>query len=715
MKLKGDFTLPGESGYEELTLQLAEKWGADVVRDSDGTKLSDEILKSGYGIYSTICVIRDHNDWANQNQDKLQQTFLMAGPVLAEKDTVVISFMEKYFDEQFRINDSKESKDFWQVFDRTTNQEVNRANWSYVNDTQSVVIKNCIPWHQYTVNFLAYRIWEEISMYNHVTNNWDMEHLMQIDPRYPQTQEYLLNWLKDWCIEHQDTTVVRFTSLFYNFAWIWGSNERNRNIYSDWASYDFTVSPLALEEFKEKYGYVITSEDFINQGKLRVTHMPADKKKLHWMEFINEFVTDFGKQLVDIVHAYGKKAYIFYDDSWVGIEPYSENFEKLGFDGLIKCVFSGFEARLCAGVSVDVHELRLHPYLFPIGLGGAPTFMEGGDPAQEANKYWVSVRRALLREPVDRIGLGGYLHLTEAFPDFCDTIEKIADEFREIKSYHTTEKPLALKAKVAVLHTWGKLRSWTLSGHFHETHMHDLIHINESLAGLPVDVSFINFDDIRNSDISKYKVIINAGRAETAWSGGDEWKDEKVVSKLTEWVHNGGTFIGVNEPSATDGYQYYFQMAHVLGIDMDTGAKICHGRWTYKLENSMDTIDKCSIPPKQNLYLVDGTAKVCADNDNIPTFTINDFGLGQGVYLSGYVHTPFNTRLLLELILQAGNESKEEVYITDNVYIESAYFPESKILVLINNSEKEQETLFTINDTTLTVVLKAFETYRLKL
>lgn len=29
-RLKGGFTLPGETGYEELTLKMAEKWGADV-------------------------------------------------------------------------------------------------------------------------------------------------------------------------------------------------------------------------------------------------------------------------------------------------------------------------------------------------------------------------------------------------------------------------------------------------------------------------------------------------------------------------------------------------------------------------------------------------------------------------------------------------------------------------------------------------------------
>lgn len=47
VRSKGGFTLPGESGYEKLTLEMAEKWGADVIRDSDGTELSPEIYKCG--------------------------------------------------------------------------------------------------------------------------------------------------------------------------------------------------------------------------------------------------------------------------------------------------------------------------------------------------------------------------------------------------------------------------------------------------------------------------------------------------------------------------------------------------------------------------------------------------------------------------------------------------------------------------------------------
>ena len=563
---KGSFTLPGEAGYEQLTLKMAEKWGADVIRDSDGTVLSDEITKAGYGIYSTICIIRDHNEWAKKHMDNLQQSFLMSRAVMAKDEILTIHLMDGYFEEQFVVNSSEDSVKYWEVYDRTANVKVPNEKWNFEPEAGNVFIQGAIPFHNYTVNFLAYRIWEEISMYNHVTNNWNKEHLMPIDPRSKEAQNYMYKWMEDWCKSHPDTTVVRFTSMFYNFVWIWGSDERNRNLYSDWGSYDFTVSPKALDDFEKEYGYALTSEDFINQGKLHVTHMPAGKKQRDYMEFTNKFVVEFGKQLVELVHKYGKKAYVFYDDSWIGVEPYSEHFEEFGFDGLIKCVFSGYEARLCANAKVETHELRLHPYLFPVGLGGAPTFMEGGNPTLDAKNYWISIRRALLRQPVDRLGLGGYLHLTENFPDFQDYIEELMKEFRKVKAMHADGGVYTLPCKVAVLHSWGKLRSWSLSGHFHETYMHTLIHINEALSGLPVDVSFIDFNDVKNGVLKDVDIVINAGRAGTAWSGGDAWKDAALVAALQKWVYEGGVLIGVEDPSAVEGYDTYFRMASVLGI-----------------------------------------------------------------------------------------------------------------------------------------------------
>lgn len=710
---KGSFTLPGEAGFEQLTLELADKWGADVIRDSDGTVLSDEITNAGYGIYSTICIIRDHNEWAKKNQDKLQQSFLMTEPKVAVSDSIDISVMEDFFAEQFRVNSSNDAMKYWQVYDRTTDTLIDRDKWTYDECSQTVHVTGITPWHKYTVSFLAYRIWEEISMYNHTTNNWDKEHLMQIDPVHEETREYLKAWMVNWCETHPTTTVVRFTSMFYNFVWIWGSSEKNRHLYSDWASYDFTVSPKMLDNFADKYGYQLTAEDFINQGKLHVTHMPGNQKKTDWMNFINRFVIDFGKELIDIVHKYGKKAYVFYDDSWVGIEPYKPEFKEFGFDGLIKCVFSGYEARLCSGVDVETHELRLHPYLFPVGLGGAPTFMEGGNPTLDAKKYWNSVRRALLRAPIDRIGLGGYLHLVQDFPDFVDYIAKISDEFRTLKVLHKAGKPYCCKTKVGVLHYWGSLRSWTLSGHFHETYMHELIHINEALSGLPIEVSFLNFEDVKNGALDKVDVVINAGAATSAWSGGDVWKDAEVVESLTKWVYEGGTFIGVNEPSAVVGYDSYFRMAHVLGVDKDIADRVCHGQWSYEVDTEAAKaimVKDSYVPEKQKCHLTDGKAQVLAANGNNPLFTKNAFGKGQGIYLSSFEVNNANTKMLLNLILEAGKEATDGYYLTDNPDMECAFYPESRMLVVINNSENTQETTVKTEYGVEKITLEAFDT-----
>ena len=656
-------------------------------------------------------IIRDHNEWAKKNLDKLQQTFLCTPPAVAEGEELTISLLESFFAEQFTINDSERAFKYWEVYDRTTNEKVDASKWSYEKQAGTVTLKGITPFHKYTVSFLAYRIWEEISMYNHTTNNWDKEHLMQIDPRYPETQEYMLGWMKNWCETHPDTTVVRFTSMFYNFVWIWGSSERNPYLFSDWGSYDYTVSDIALDEFAEKYGYSMTAEDFINKGQLHVTHMPGTKKKADWMAFVNEFVISFGKKLIDMVHEYGKKAYVFYDDSWVGVEPYNGKFKEFGFDGLIKCVFSGYEARLCAGVDVPTHELRLHPYLFPVGLGGAPTFTEGGDPTLDAKKYWNSVRRALLRAKIDRIGLGGYLHLVENFPDFCDYIEKVSDEFRLIRSFHDAGKPYTIRTRVAVLHSWGALRSWTLSGHFHETYMHDLIHINEALSGLPVDVKFISFEDVKKGALKDVDVVINAGYAGSAWSGGDNWKDDEVVTILTKWVHDGGAFIGVNEPSATEGYDTYFRMAHVLGIDEDTGARVCHGRWSFTADDTEEILPEgATVLPKEHLYLTDGKAQVLLAEDDKPLVTVNQFGKGKGIYLASFQVDLENTRMLYQLIRYAGGEGVSGLYMTDNLYTECAYYPESKKLVVINNSDKEQTATIPTEQGDKTVTIAPYDT-----
>jgi beta-D-galactosyl-(1->4)-L-rhamnose phosphorylase len=706
----GDFTLPGEAGFEQLTLRLAKKWGADTIRDSDGTQLSPEIVKSGYAIYSTVCLVRSVQPWARKNRNKLQQNFLMSFPVVADKGTTVIEILKGYFTEQFAVNFEDDPKKWWQVFDRTTGQEVAKKNWTVNPKKGTVTIKGTEAGHKYTVNFLAFRIWEEISMYNHLTNNWgDREHLAAVDPMHPETQKVILAFLDQWLRDHADTKVVRFTSMFYNFSWFWGSDQKTlRDIYSDWGDYEMTVSPRALKLFEKRHGYKLTSEDFVNGGLYNSTHNAPSRRYCDYVEFIHDFVIEFGRKCIDLVHKYQKLAYVFYDDHWIGVEPNSPRFAEFGFDGLIKCVFNAFEVRLCShSQGVKTHELRLHPYLFPTGLKGEPTFKEGGNPTLDAKNFWIDARRGIVRAPIDRIGLGGYLSLVEPFPDFQDYIEGLAKEFRLLKSFHAGDKPWTAPFKVAVLTAWGDLRAWTCSGHF--TPGVELYEILESLAGLPVDVEFMSFDDLVEDGVPKgVKVIINAGRAGSAWSGGHFWNEPKVEAILTQWVQKGGGLVGVGEPSALSQPGQFFKMAQVLGVDRDRGERLANGKYKYAapekaVAEHFITADLTGAPDLgkdvDGIYVLGGDTQVLADKDKSPRIATHAFGKGRSIYLSGFKFTYENTRLLHRaLFWAAAAEAGWSVWNTTNVKTECAYFAKAGKLVVINNAGEPQDTVITLAD-----------------
>lgn len=700
----GSFTLPGEAGYEKLTLELAKKWGADTIRDSDGTQLSPEILKAGYDIYSTVCLVRSVQPWARENRNKLQQNFLMSFPVVAERASLTIGLLKGYFCEQFVVNFEDAPKKWWQVMDRTTRQEVPKKQWEFNAKRGTVTLSNAIPGHKYTVNFLAFRIWEEISMYNHITNNWgDREHLAAVDPMHPETQKVILAFLKKWLDEHPDTTVVRFTSMFYNFTWFWGNDPNLRYIYSDWGDYEMCVSPRALRGFEKQYGYRLTSEDFVNGGLYNSTHNAPSLPYRDWMEFIHNFVVDFGRKCVQMVQARGKKAFVFYDDHWVGIEPYGPSFADFGFDGLIKCVFNAFEVRKCAHAKgVKTHELRLHPYLFPTGLKGEPTFQMGGggNPTLDAKNFWIDVRRGILRAPIDRIGLGGYLSLVEPWPEFQEYIAQLTQEFRLLKSFHQGDEPYTAPFKVAVLTAWGSLRSWIASGHF--IHGLDYNELIESLAGLPLDVDFISFDDLLSKGVPKeVKTIINCGREGSAWSGGHYWDEPRVNEVLTRWVQKGGGLIGIGEPSAAPEPGQFFKLSHIWGVDRDRGERIANGKYKYVApgaeERHFITADlECELDfgkEVDGIYSLGASVQVLAEKDNSPRVATNSFGKGRSVYLSGFKFDPQNTRLIHRAIHWAANrEADFQKWNCTNIRTECAYFPMKKKLVVINNSDAPQKT-----------------------
>ena len=119
----------------------------------------------------------------------------------------------------------------------------------------------------------------------------------------------------------------------------------------------------------------------------------------------------------------------------------------------------------------------------------------------------------MMRAPLDRIGFGGYLSLAAKFPSFVRRAGEICEEFRGIYGSVKGKKPFNV-LRVAVLNCWGKLRSWQCFMTAHELwyqQAYSYQGILEALSGLPVEVSFIDFDDVKAGALDAADAVINAG------------------------------------------------------------------------------------------------------------------------------------------------------------------------------------------------------------
>ena len=701
MKRKGRFTLPGESNFLDEIKEIMEKWGADAIRDSDGTKLDDEIKKLDTKIYTTYFVARAHNKFAEKHMEECQQLYLMSKFNMTEKNELYIDFLEGYFEEQIKPDYVHDEKVYWEVIDRTSDEIVPVSEWELDKEKNRVHVKNAKPFHEYTVSFLAYMIWDPTQMYNHITNNWgDKPHDIPFDVRQPASNVFMSDYLKKWLKENPDTDVVRFTTFFYHFTLVF--NNLGKEKFVEWFGYGASVSVAALEAFAESRGYRLRAEDIIDKGYYNTAFRVPTEQYLDYIDFIQEFVAKEAKKLVDIVHKDGKEAMMFLGDNWIGTEPYGKYFEQIGLDAVAGSVGGGATLRMIADIPhVKYTEGRFLPYFFP------DTFYEGNDPLPETVQNWITARRAILRNPVDRIGYGGYLSLAYKFPKFVDCVEKIADEFREIYDIVKGGNPYC-KMKVAILNSWGKLRTWQTHMVAHALHykqIYSYLGVLESLSGMAVDVSFISFDDVIHSDIlDKFDVVINAGDVGTAFSGGKIWRNETLVAKIREWVYNGGGFIGIGEPSAYEHGGRFFQLAQVLGVDKELGFSLSTDKYFTKekgkhfitedvRKNSENGKDIFFGESMKNIYALYENTEILEFSNGEIHLSSHDFGKGRGIYIAGLPYSDENTRLLWRALHYAAHKENEfNKWNCTNVHCEVHIYPEKNKIAYINNSTEEQVT-----------------------
>ena len=706
----GRVTIPTDLDVVPETLEILKKWGADAIRDCDGTDFPQELKNADAKIYSTYYTTRKDNAWAKANPDEVQQCYIMTGFYTAPGNTVTIPLMKGISPELMKVNDHDDITRWWEVMDRTTGQPVPPEQWSYADGSVTV---QAVPFHEYTVSFLAYLIWDPVHMYNATTNGWtNFEHQITFDVRQPKTHKYSMERLRKFIAEHPYVNVIRYTTFFHQFTLIF--DELKREKFVDWYGYSASVSPYILNQFEQEVGYKFRPEYIIDQGYYNNQYRVPSKEYRDFQAFQRREVAKLAKEMVDITHECGCEAMMFLGDHWIGTEPFMPEFKTIGLDAVVGSVGNGSTLRLISDIEgVKYTEGRFLPYFFP------DTFHEGGDPVKEAKENWVTARRAILRKPIDRIGYGGYLKLALQFPEFVDYVESVCNEFRELYENIKGTTPYCVK-RVAVLNCWGKMRAWGCHMVHHALYYkqnYSYAGVIEMLSGAPFEVKFISFEDIKNDPhlLDSLDVIINVGDADTAHTGGIWWEDPEISSAIRKFVWNGGGFIGVGEPSGHPYQGHILQLASVLGVEEENGFTLNYDKYNWEEHPDHFILQDADRPidfgeGKRNIYALEGTEVLVQRNKEVQ-MAAHDFGKGRAVYISGVPYSFANSRTLYRAILWSAHSEEElHTWFSSNYNVEvHAYVKNGKYCVVNNTYEPQDTTVYTTDGSSFALHLDANE------
>ena len=710
MRKTGRVTIPTDLDVVPETLEILKKWGADAIRDCDGTDFPQQLKDADAKIYSTYYTTRKDNAWAKANPDEVQQCYIMTGFYTAPGDTVTIPLMKGISPELMQVNTNDDITRWWEVMDRTTGQPVPPEQWSYADGSVTV---QAVPFHEYTVSFLASLIWAPVHMYNATTNGWtNFEHQITFDVRQPKTHKYSMERLRKFIQEHPYVNVIRYTTFFHQFTLIF--DELKREKFVDWYGYSASVSPYILNQFEQEVGYKFRPEYIIDQGYYNNQYRVPSKEFRDFQAFQRREVAKLAKEMVDITHECGCEAMMFLGDHWIGTEPFMPEFKTIGLDAVVGSVGNGSTLRLISDIEgVKYTEGRFLPYFFP------DTFHEGGDPVREAKENWVTARRAILRKPIDRIGYGGYLKLALQFPEFVDYVESVCKEFRELYENIKGTTPYCVK-RVAVLNCWGKMRAWGCHMVHHALYYkqnYSYAGVIEMLSGAPFDVKFISFEDIKNDPhlLDSLDVIINVGDADTAHTGGIWWEDPEISSAIRKFVWNGGGFIGVGEPSGHPYQGHILQLASVLGVEEENGFTLNYDKYNWEEHPDHFILQDADQPVdfgegKKNIYALEGTEVLVQRNKEVQ-MAAHDFGKGRAVYISGVPYSFANSRTLYRAILWSAHSEEElHTWFSSNYNVEvHAYVKNGKYCVVNNTYEPQDTTVYTTDGSSFALHLDANE------
>ena len=155
----GRVTIPTDVDVVPETLDLVKRWGADAIRDCDGTDYPEELKNVDAKVYSTYYTTRKDNAWAKANPEEIQQMYIMTPFYTAVEEELSIHLMNHLYPDMLKVNDHDDITRWWEVIDRTTGEVVPTEQWSYDSESGDVTIHSAKAFHDYTVSRIYFCIY----------------------------------------------------------------------------------------------------------------------------------------------------------------------------------------------------------------------------------------------------------------------------------------------------------------------------------------------------------------------------------------------------------------------------------------------------------------------------------------------------------------------------------------------------------------------------
>lgn len=669
-----------------LAFKWAKRLGAnELVGASESTPEGMRTWKRrGYRTVMLGALPMRYGSWLRDHPKDAQFGYWVTEPVEARDSQVRVRLIATKWGGE-SITTIFDPKRYWKVVDVSANEVVPPHQWSYNEDANVVTIINARRGHRYRVYFL---------MQTHVG-----------DPQRPRFAEAGLQALDKWLSKFKG---VLDTYWFDEIAYAYpGPTPQGA---WDWEGYVWSAHPDNQSAFTRETGIAFDPRWLVMPP--RSIEVVPHRNYLRWMEWVQGKIKGWMRRAMDIPHRYGMRAWLYWGDCHVGMEPFLSSITDGNVDEIDKPASDAVTARaLVSFPGVVFRRFRVHwLHSHQVGVPRMSAVL---------HREWTSAKRGLLMKPIrgiywmpfQNVAFSGEACVRE---DLIETISEINDEFRLIAERLADQPAWVHDITVYVIHSWGKVYSWRPWGSPILTHLTDA----------PVRVKFISYAEVETKGMpADADVAFLYGLPNSSWSGGHWWSSGKVAKALVQFVHDGGGLVALQAPSYYEVPEPHWALSDLLGVrgegtlgyklqTVDASMLAYTGReapqqvnsstaWLTKtvtgekhwlsselpvhILNMRETVNiAISSPATQMLY-----ALRTRSGDTTPAVIARDVGNGRIVYICGWSNEYAFTRLIRRAILWVAHreDALKRLWVdnADNVFIYA--YPTRRLLVLFSINE----------------------------